>query len=100
MKPQINILRIGPDAFTYRIGARGASGVEAGSAFRTIEYCLFDAGASLGHYFQQVDIHFEDGFLGSWATDALRRDPQSIAARIRRHACRPRACQPGVCHPA
>jgi hypothetical protein len=85
MKPLIEIHRIGPDAYSYRISAGGAAAREAGSAFESLERCLFDAGASLGHYFARVEVNFEGMFLGSCATDALRRNPKGVAQRIAQH---------------
>ena len=84
MKPLIDIRRQAPSGFTYRISARGADGVDGG-AFDTIERCLYDAAASLGHYFPRVDVRFEGGLLGSCATDTLRRAPQTIAAQLPTH---------------
>jgi hypothetical protein len=86
MKPLIDIRRHEPTGFTYRISALGADGVDGGAAFDTIERCLFDAAASLGHYFPKVDVRFEGGLTGSCAIDTLRRAPQSIVALISRHA--------------
>ena len=82
MKPLIDIHRQAPNGFTYRISARGTDGVDGGAAFDTIERCLFDAAASLGHYFPRVDVRFEGGLLGSCAIDTLRRAPQTIVALI------------------
>lgn len=82
MKPLIDIRRYEPTGFTYCISARGVDGVDGGAAFDTIERCLFDAAASLGHYFPRVDVRFEGGLLGSCAIDTLRRAPQTIVALI------------------
>ncbi|RZL89127.1 MAG: hypothetical protein EOP82_20735 [Variovorax sp.] len=85
MKPLIEIHRIAADAYSYRISADGANAQESGSAFESLERCLFDAGASLGHYFPRVEVNFEGMFLGSCATDALRRQPKAVAQRIEQH---------------
>ena len=82
MNPLIDIRRHAPNGFTYCISARGVGGVDGGAAFDTIERCLSDAAASLGHYFPLVEIRFEGGLLGACATDTLRRSPQTIVARI------------------
>jgi hypothetical protein len=82
MKPLIDIHRDATAGFTYCISALGAEGVDGGTAFDTVERCLRDAAASLGHYFPRVDIRFEGGFLHSCTTDVLRREPQAIVALI------------------
>lgn len=82
MKPLIDIRRHEPNGFSYCISALGADGVDGGAAFDTIERCLSDAAASLGHYFPRVMVRFEGGLLGSCATDTLRCAPQTIVALI------------------
>jgi hypothetical protein len=88
MKPLIEIQRVGSDAYSYRISTLGAeaSEQEQGSgAFESLEHCLLDAGASLGSYFSSVEMNFEGMFLGSCATDALRRNAKGVAQRIAQH---------------
>lgn len=86
MKPLIDIRQHAPSGFTYRISAVGADGVDGGAAFDTIERCLVDAAASLGHYFPRVEIRFEGGRRNSCATDTLRREPHTVVALIRQQA--------------
>ena len=85
MKPLIEIHRVGADAFSYRISAQGAAAQESGSAFDSLERCLFDAGASLGHYFPRVEVNYEGMFLGACTTAALRSNPKGVAQRITQH---------------
>ena len=44
--------------------------------------CLRDAGAALGQYFPQVELNFEGRSLGVCDTEALRRNPKALAARL------------------
>ncbi|MBT2320997.1 hypothetical protein J7E62_01320 [Variovorax paradoxus] len=87
MKPLIEIHRIGTDAYGYHISALGTDAEAQGGsgAFDSLEHCLFDAGASLGHYFARVELNLEGMFLGSCSTDMLRRNPKGVAQRIRQH---------------
>jgi len=86
MKPLIEIQRVGSDAYSYRISTLGAEASEQDSgAFESLEHCLLDAGASLGSYFASVEMNFEGMFLGSCATDALRRNAKGVAQRIAQH---------------
>ncbi|MEJ8814996.1 hypothetical protein WKW77_28245 [Variovorax ureilyticus] len=80
MKPVLAIRRVEPDAYSYRI-----SDQEAGGTFASIEHCLVDAAASLGHYFTSVELNLEGLFLGACALDALRRAPRAVAQRIEQH---------------
>jgi len=85
MKPLIGIQRIATDAYVYRINAKSADAQDTGCTFASLEQCLFDAGASLDHYFPRVEINFEGMFLGACATDALRSNPKAVAQRIEQH---------------
>jgi hypothetical protein len=87
MKPLIEIRRVAPNAFTYRISAFVADAEEAGDSgtFESLEHCLFDAGASLGHYFDSVELNVDGLFVGSYPLDALRRHPKRVAQRIQQH---------------
>jgi len=87
MKPLVELHRIGTDAYGYRISALGIDTTEkSGSgAFDSLEHCLFDAGASLGHYFERVELNLEGLFMGSYTTDALRRNPKAVAQRMKQH---------------
>ena len=85
MKPLIEIHRIGTDAYAYRVNAKGADAQDPGCAFPSLEQCLFDAGASLDHYFPRVEINFEGMFLGACATESLRSHPKALAQRIEQH---------------
>lgn len=80
MKPVLEIRRVESDAYSYRIGDQ-----EAGGFFASIEHCLIDAAASLGHYFASVELNFEGLFLGACAIDAMRRTPKAVAQRIEQH---------------
>lgn len=87
MKPLIDILRIGPRAYAYRISARFAGAQQAGDSgtFDTLERCLFDAGAALGHYFASVELRLDGRPMGGCATESLRREPAAVARRLRLH---------------
>lgn len=85
MKPLIEIRRIAADAYYYRISAQGFEPQDAGGTFTSLEQCLFDAGASLNHYFASVEMNFEGMFLGACATEALRANPKAVAQRIEQH---------------
>ncbi|VTU39203.1 hypothetical protein [Variovorax sp. PBL-E5] len=87
MKPLIEIHRIGPGGYAYRISALGSDAQESGESgtFDSLARCLFDAGASLDHYFARVDLKLEGMFIGACTTDVLRRDPQAVARRIQQH---------------
>jgi len=80
MRPVLEIRRVEPDAYSYRV-----SDQEAGGAFVSLEHCLIDAAASLGHYFTSVELKFEGLFLGACATEALRRTPKAVAQRMEQH---------------
>ncbi|RZL94586.1 MAG: hypothetical protein EOP82_04770 [Variovorax sp.] len=82
MKPLIDILRLGWDAYAYRISAHEAVELGADSTFDSLEGCLFDAGDSLGHYFPRVEVSLDGRHLGSCATELLRRNPKGVAERI------------------
>ncbi|MGJ7511585.1 hypothetical protein [Variovorax sp. GT1P44] len=81
----IEIQRIGTDAYVYRVNAKGADAQDAGCTFASLAQCLFDAGASLDHYFPRVEINFEGMFLGACDTEALRSNPKAVAQRIEQH---------------
>ena len=83
MKPLIEIQRIATDAYVYRINANSADAQDTGCTFASLEQCLFDAGASLDHYFPRVEINFEGMFLGACATafGLLRRASVAQAPR-------------------
>jgi hypothetical protein len=85
MKPLIEIRRIATDAYSYRISARGSNAQHAGGTFTSLEQCVRDAGASLGQYFAIVEMNFDGMFLGTCATEALRRRPKAVAQRIEQH---------------
>jgi hypothetical protein len=87
MKPLVEIQRAGSNAFTYRIRAFVAGAKEAGDSgtFESLARCLFDAGASLGHYFDSVELNVDGLFVGSYPVDALRRQPKRVAQRIQQH---------------
>jgi hypothetical protein len=90
MNPVVEILRIGRDAYAYRISARGtAAEQEADSTFDSLERCLVDAGDSLGHYFSRVEVSLDGRLLGSCATDLLRRNPKGVAERIAQRSTQP-----------
>lgn len=80
MKPVIEIRRLGADVCAYRISAPAASG-----NFASIEQCLVDAAAALGHDCESVELNFEGLFLGACAVEALRRTPKAVAQRIEQH---------------
>lgn len=80
MKPVLEIRRVEADAYSYRI-----SDQEAGGTFASIEHCLIDAAASLGHYFATVELNLEGLFLGACAIEALRCTPKAVAQRIEQH---------------
>ncbi|VWX58618.1 conserved hypothetical protein [Burkholderiales bacterium 8X] len=84
LKPLVDIQRLASDTYAYSVGARGseAAADTDGGAFETLAMCIFDAGASLGQYFAEVELQFEGMLLGSLTTDALRREPHALAARI------------------
>ena len=87
MKPLVEIQRLGPNAFTYRISAFVAGAEEAGDSgtFDSLAHCLFDAGASLGSYFSSVELNVDGLFVGSYAVDALCRHSRRVAQRIQQH---------------
>lgn len=80
MRPLLEIRRVETDGYSYRISAQ-----EAGGTFTSLEQCLSDAAASIGHYFSSVELNIEGLFLGACATDALRRTPKAVAQRIEQH---------------
>ncbi len=85
MDPLVDILRIGPRAYAYRISARFAGAQQAGDSgtFDTLERCLFDAGAALGQYFANVELRLDGRSMGGCATESLRREPATVARRLR-----------------
>jgi len=88
MKPLIEIHRVGPSAYSYRISAHGSHGdsaQDAGRNFPSLERCVLDAGGLLGSYFSRVELNFEGLFLGACDTEALRRQPRAVAQRIEQH---------------
>jgi len=87
MKPLVEIRRVATDAYAYRISAHGAEAQDSAEsgAFTSLEQCLFDAGASLDHYFTRVELNLEGMFIGACSTDALRRNAKAVAQRIRQH---------------
>ena len=87
MKPLIEIQRVAPNAFSYRISAFVPGAQEAGDSgtFESLDQCLFDAGASLGHYFTRVELNLDGLFVGSYATEALCRNPRLVAQRMLQH---------------
>jgi hypothetical protein len=87
MKPLVEIRSTGANAYTYRISAFVADAQEAGDSgtFESLEHCLFDAGRALGEYFANVELNLDGLFMGNCATDALRREPQAVALRIRQY---------------
>lgn len=87
MKPLIEIRRIGPEAFAYRVQADGAHIQEGDESevFYSLAHCLSDVGAVLDHGFASVELSLDGLFMGSCAVDVLRRDPQAVARRIQQH---------------
>jgi hypothetical protein len=84
LQPLVDIHRIGADAYSYRISARGAPACGEGAVFPSLACCLLDVGDSLGEYFARVQIRFEGLVLGTCATEVLRRLPQQVAERLER----------------
>jgi hypothetical protein len=87
MKPLVEIQRVGSNAFTYRISAFVAGAGPAGDSgtFDSLAFCLYDAGASLGSFFQSVELNMDGLFVGSYTVEALRRHPKRVAQRIQQH---------------
>ncbi len=85
MKPLIEIRRIATGAYSYRISAQGSDAQDDGGTFTSLAQCLLDAGASLDHYFESVEMKFDGMFLGACATEALRNNPKAVAQRFEQH---------------
>ena len=85
MKPLVHVQRIASNAYTYRISANGPLTEGDSATFDSLERCLFDAGASLDHYFSSVELKLDGLFIGQYATHALRSHPTAVAQRIRQH---------------
>ncbi|RYF63989.1 MAG: hypothetical protein EOO22_25075, partial [Comamonadaceae bacterium] len=75
MQPHLKIRCIGPHIYAYSLSADGAAaqpGEE--TTLESLERCLDDAGASLGHYFASVQISIEGQLLGSFAVALVQRN--------------------------
>lgn len=84
MKPVIDIRRIGPDAYAWRIRTDSVE-VQEGSGFASMAQCLRHAGAALDADCARFDISFEGMFLGDYAAEVLRHHPEGLAQRIVQH---------------
>ena len=85
MKPLVHVQRITKNAYTYRISNNGVQAGDDSATFDSLERCLFDAGASLDHYFSSVELKLDGLFIGQYTTKALRSHPTVVAQRIRQH---------------
>ncbi|MBS0341888.1 MAG: hypothetical protein JSS56_15300 [Proteobacteria bacterium] len=85
MKPLVHVQRIAANAYTYRISTNGVQAGDDSATFDSLERCLFDAGASLDHYFASVELKLDGLFIGQYATQVLRSQPSVVAQRIRQH---------------
>jgi len=83
MNPLVDVQRTAPDAYTYRVSAGGAQAAGDGGTFPSLEHCLFDAAASLDHYFPSVQVNLNGHFIGQYATLMLRRHASVVAHTIR-----------------
>lgn len=81
LKPVVDIQRLAPNTYAYSVGTAG--GHSDGGAFESLSKCLFDAGASLGEYFSQVELKFEGVAALQCDTASMRRNPEAVAARLR-----------------
>ena len=85
MKPLVHVHRLDQNAYTYHVSAFGSRTPGDGGTFESLELCLFDAAASLDHYFANVELKLDGRPIGPCATGTMRRDPACVAQRMRRH---------------
>ena len=85
MSPLVDVQRTASNAYTYRVSAGGAQPAADGATFESLEHCLFDAAASLDHYFPSVKLNLDGRFIGQYATLTLRRHASMVAHTIRKN---------------
>jgi hypothetical protein len=82
MQPRLEIRRVGPEVFVYRVRASRATAPLCECSLASLARCLNDAGDSLGHYFSAVSVSLDDQDLGSYAIERLLHHANNLAAEL------------------
>lgn len=84
MQPHLQIRCLGPQVYAYSVSAGGCATRPADeTTLASLERCLDDAGASLGHYFSSVQISLQGQVLGSFAIGLVQRNAFGLAGQLR-----------------
>jgi hypothetical protein len=84
MQPHLQIRCLGPQVYAYSVSAGGKVTQPADeTTLASLEHCLDDAGASLGHYFSSVQISLQGQVLGSFAVGLVQRNAPGLASQLR-----------------
>ena len=84
MKPLVDVHRTATNVYTYCVSTGRADAASDGGSFESLAHCLFDAAASLVHYFPSVSLNLDGRFIGQYATLTLRRHPSMVARTIQK----------------
>jgi hypothetical protein len=82
MEPSLDIRKLRPGLYTYRLTVGGEPFGESADASGTISQCLQEAAQELGDGFPSVRVGYGATGLGSFPLGRLANDPEGLADEL------------------
>jgi hypothetical protein len=82
MEPSLDIRKLRPGLYTYRLTVGGGPFGESPEAFETISECLHDAAREVGDEMLAVRVSYGATGLGSFPLGRLLNDPTGLADEL------------------
>ncbi|CAA2105880.1 hypothetical protein [Variovorax paradoxus] len=82
MEPSLDIRKLRPGLYNYRLTIGGELFGESADALETISECLHDAAQELGDGFPSVRVAYGATGLGSFPVERLLNDPAGLADEL------------------
>lgn len=79
MEPSLDIRKLRPSLYSYRLTVGGETLTEPTEAHSTIAECLQDAAQELGDGFPSVRVSYGATSLGSYPVERLAADSEGLA---------------------